>query len=394
MTQDYQHTKVRHTSEHDETEFHLQPSSPLTLTVSNSTGELRVLASDRQNVVVRTTKRGSRSGRPYQESFTHIDQYGNTIVVGVENVHWSNIGDLGRSIVDLVKGQGSLDDFGDVAIDVEIELPRALAAQPTNRAKFNSASGDMDVDGLSGKVEINSASGDVTIAKGTAELTVNTASGQVNVGDLDGRVTIRTASGDTEFHRGRLKRISVNTASGDVNVEAAFEGAETSALHTASGDVHLRLALPAARLTLNTVSGDANVKPPFEKEGRGQWRLGPAGAAGPTFSVKTVSGDLDVSASLSDAPATAKPLAPSMTPTLPASPVPPAPPTPPTPPIPAAQPVATSANAEDQTDRVIEESDPATDAERLDVLQALERGEIDIDEAMTRLDALEGPPTD
>jgi Putative adhesin len=394
MTQDYQHTKVRHTSEHDETEFQLQPGSPLTLTVSNSSGELRVLASDRQNVVVRTSKRGSRSGRPYQESFTHIDQYGNTIVVGVESVHWSNIGDLGRSIVDLVKGQGSLDDFGDVAIDVEVELPRALAAQPTNRAKFNSASGDIDVDGLSGKVEINSASGDVSVAKGTIELIVNTASGQVNVGDLDGRVTIRTASGDTEFHRGRLKRISINTASGDVNVEAAFEGAETSALHTASGDVHLRLASPAARLTLNTVSGDANVKPPFEKEGRGQWRLGPAGAAGPTFSVKTVSGDLDVSASVSEALATAEPIAASAMPTPPAPPVPPAPPTPPIPPFPATQPVATVTNGEDRTDRVIEESDPATDAERLDVLQALERGEIDIDEAMVRLDALEGPPAD
>jgi hypothetical protein len=56
--------------------------------------------------------------------------------------------------------------------------------------------------------------------------------------------------------------------------------------------------------------------------------------------------------------------------------------------------VATSANGEVQTDRVIEESDPAAEAERLDVLQALERGEIDIDEAMTRLDALEGPPAD
>jgi hypothetical protein len=43
---------------------------------------------------------------------------------------------------------------------------------------------------------------------------------------------------------------------------------------------------------------------------------------------------------------------------------------------------------------VIEEADPATEAERLNVLQALERGEIDIDEAMSRLDALEGPPAD
>src|SRR4051794_6177978 len=129
MTQNYQHTKVRQDGEHEETEFPLQPGSPLTLTVSNSSGELHVYTSDRQTAVVRSTKRGARSGRPFQESFAHIDQYGNTIVVGVESVHWSNIGDLGRSIVDLVKGQGSFDDFGDVAIDIEVKLPRAIAAQ-------------------------------------------------------------------------------------------------------------------------------------------------------------------------------------------------------------------------------------------------------------------------
>src|SRR5262245_58879442 len=136
MAQNYQHTKVRHTGEHEETEFQLQPGSPLTLTVSNSSGELRVYATDRQTATVRTIKRGSRSSRPFQESFAHIDQYSNTIVIGVESVHWTNIGDLGRSIRDLVKGQGSFDDFADVSIDVEVELPRAIAAQPENRAKF------------------------------------------------------------------------------------------------------------------------------------------------------------------------------------------------------------------------------------------------------------------
>jgi hypothetical protein len=397
MAENYQHTKVRHTGEHEETEFPLQAGSPLTLTVSNSSGELRIYTSDRQSAVVRTNKRGSRSGRPFQESFAHIDQYGNTIAIGVESVHWSNIGDLGRSIVDLVKGQGSFDDFGDVAIDVEFELPRAIAAQSTNRAKFNSASGDIDVNGLSGKFDFNSASGDITIANGTAELTVNTASGQVNINDIDGRLTVRTASGDTEFHRGRLKRISVNTASGDVNVDASFEGAETSNLNTASGDVHLRVTAPAARVSLSSVSGDANVKPPFEKEGRGQWRFGPSGA-GPTFTVKTVSGDLEVSATAGDVPATEHE---ALTTPIPVTstvastpPTPPTPPSPPAPPTPVAQPATAATNNGGETDRVIEESDPATEAERLNVLQALERGEIDIDEAMLRLDALEEPATD
>jgi hypothetical protein len=43
-------------------------------------------------------------------------------------------------------------------------------------------------------------------------------------------------------------------------------------------------------------------------------------------------------------------------------------------------------------DLVIEAPDPMAEAERMNVLQALERGEIDIEEAMSRLDAIDDQP--
>jgi Putative adhesin len=394
MASENQQVRIKHTEERQESELDLAAGTPLSLTVSNSNGEIRVFTGDRPTAVVRSTKRGSRSGRALEESFTRIDQFGNTIVVAVENVHWSNIGDLGRSIVDLVKGERPLVGFGETAIDVEIELPREIAEQATNKSRLNSANGDIEVEGLGGKVELNTASGDIRIGKGVLELTAHTASGQVTATDVDGRITVRSASGDIHVHRGRLQRLNVNTASGDVEVEAAIGGTETSSLHSVSGDVDLKLTAPAATLTLSTVSGDANIKPPFEKEGRGKWRLGSAGASGPTLSVKTVSGDLEVEGTVGEVEAIVG-----------AEPASAPPPVPPVPPVPPAPPVPSGIKAEfridrgngkqpeaEQIDEVVEAPDSASEAERMNVLQALERGEIDIDEAMSRLDAMDDQP--
>jgi DUF4097 and DUF4098 domain-containing protein YvlB len=397
MTNEFQNVNIKHTEEHEESELTLPAGKPMNLTASNSNGEIRVFSSDRPNVAVRTTKHGAGSAQAIADSYTNIVQTGNTIVVSVENVHWVKIGDLGSSIVDLVKGKRSLSGLGVTGIDIEIELPRETATHTQNKSRFNSASGDIHVSGLSGKIDVNTASGEITVEEGASVvLTANTASGEVTVLDVGGRFIARSASGDINVQRGRLEHLTVNTASGDVNVEASWAGKESSSLHTVSGDVNLRLASPAARLTFSTVSGDADVHAPFERDGRGQWRLGPAGQTGPTISVKTVSGDIHVDGSIGEAPVVDLP---SSAPTEPVQFVPPAPPAPPTPPAPPSTSESFPFNGgaiqpTEPIDQVVEEPDPESEAERLNVLQALERGEIDIDEAMSQLDAIEGQPAE
>jgi hypothetical protein len=397
MASEHQRISIKHLEDHEESELTLAPGKPLSLTASNSSGEIRVFASDRPTVAVRST----RIGRGGVDSFTRIEQIDNTIVVAVDNVQWMNIGDLGRSVVDLVKGTGQLRGIGSTGFDVEIELPREIAAHPQNRSKLSTASGEVTVTGLSGKLDVNTASGEITIEEGAAVLTANTASGEVTTTDVDGRITIRSASGDISVQRSQLEHLAVNTASGDVDVEATMAGRETSTLNTVSGDVNLRLTAPAARLTLSTVSGDSNVHAEFEKDGRGQWRLVPNNAAasseGPTIAIKTVSGDISVHGTKGEAPVIDLPA--STAPTKPVQFVPPAPSAPPAPPAPptaahfdngggqASQPT-------EPVDQVVEALDPESEAERMNVLQALERGEIDIDEAMSRLDAIEGQPAE
>jgi hypothetical protein len=122
---------------------------------------------------------------------------------------------------------------------------------------------------------------------------------------------------------------------------------------------------------MKSVSGSAKMDSNFRSVGKRTWRIGPSADSGPSISVKTVSGDLRVSGKLSDdnRPTERVTFVPPVRtddrqPTAPIV-------TPPPPPAAPEPPVGSSV-------------DP-----RLAILQMVERGEIDIDEAMKRLDALE-----
>jgi hypothetical protein len=153
--------------------------------------------------------------------------------------------------------------------------------------------------------------------------------------------------------KGFTGEISLNTMSGDVRA-ASTTGALT--LQTASGDVHLTLrrpaadgAEPAADLAFRTVSGDAHVSAPFRKTDRRRWQSGP-GDRGPHIEVQTVNGDLTATIAATEGAF-----------------------------VPAPRPVV-----------VVDEATPPQEgAERLAVLEAVERGEIDVEEALRRLDAEE-----
>jgi hypothetical protein len=195
-------------------------------------------------------------------------------------------------------------------------------------------------------------------------------------------------------------------------LEAALGGDGPYKAESVSGDVQLGLrpGTGGAAVTFQSLSGDATVEPPFRKTDRRAWRVGDGG---PTVSVKSVSGDLrarllpgvaepaagDSRASAADAPTV---------PIAPVAPVPPAPPAPPVPPVAPAPPAAPApaatfsvgAASEPTSSAPVEPSTPvetaaegAVDEEtRLAVLQAVERGEIDVEEALRRLEPPEAPP--
>jgi hypothetical protein len=216
--------------------------------------------------------------------------------------------------------------------DVELEIPFGATVV------VEGASTDVDVRGLRGDQRYRSALGDLVLREVSGSLTIEALSGDVEI-DADGpsTITARTVSGDLDVRAGSIPELRATTTSGDLYIAGTFDGDGPYAIETVSGDAILA-PTDGVRVEARTITGDIDSELPSRRDDADGRRALVIGAGGPTITFRSTSGDLRVVA--------ARP--------------------------PAATPAA-----------------PLDDA-RLTILRALERGEIDVQEAGRRLEALEG----
>ena len=239
----------------------------------------------------------------------------------------------------------------------------AITVPIETAATIQTASGDVRVARLRGRQEVRTASGDVVLDGIAEETSAETVSGDIAI-RVDGTValTVKTVSGDVMIDGGWVERISLQTTSGDIRLTSPL-GAGPHTIVTVSGDA-IVASNSGIRVTAQTVAGDLRTSLPHTSDGRAGRRALVVGDGSTEVAFRSVSGDLRV------VDATTGGLS------LPTPPTPPTPPTAPTPPEPATGPAA-----------------PSDDA-RLDILRAVERGEIDIVEASERLARLDGSTDD
>lgn len=127
---------------------------------------------------------------------------------------------------------------------------------------LDTASGDLDLEGITTRIDFETASGDIVLQK--AELTkgseLSTASGNFTFGDvkLGDDCELETASGDIDFTDVVFGNdCEVSTASGDVEVVGCKGPMELS---SASGDVVVRRCEIAEGGDFSTASGDVSVQ--------------------------------------------------------------------------------------------------------------------------------------
>ncbi|MFN8257520.1 MAG: DUF4097 family beta strand repeat-containing protein [Bacteroidales bacterium] len=185
-----------------------------------------------------------------------------------------------------------------VPVNTEIEFNTASGdieiAEVQKGVSGNTASGNIKMKNLSGKLDLNTASGDVVLVKMEGDLKMNSASGNVKIESLTGKASIVTASGDIDL-KNSTGDIDINVASGNVQIQSAqsklkFNSASgnisvtewkgeiqgntasgniesdrieitgKSSINTASGDVSFDLAKPLTDdLKLTTASGNATI---------------------------------------------------------------------------------------------------------------------------------------
>ena len=233
------------------------------------------------------------------------------------------------------------------------------------------------------RVDIKAVSGDITGQYLDGEQDYKTVSGDVRLQYVGGRMTAQSVSGDVRIDSATTLELSSTTTSGDVTVEA--QSFELVRAKTVSGDVRLTGRLSEGpRHTVESVSGDLTVRSAggltLERTraldiGRGGRQPIVVGDGRAQLTFRSMSGDGRITGPTGhEAPRPVRPVAPPI-------PVPP-----PAPFSDPDEPTVASMAAypwEPPTQPSKPTPSPAT---RLDILRALERGDIDVDEAARRLE--------
>jgi hypothetical protein len=155
--------------------------------------------------------------------------------------------------------------------DVEVQVPAGTEIEATFRnlvgllkgtavkgtMRFDTSSGDVAIERLSGKIDADTGSGDVRASSLEGTFRCDTGSGDCTLEGFRGeRLTLDTGSGDVRASRVAARTLSADTGSGDIRVQDA--DLEEFDADTGSGNVELaaRGAARLARIHADTGSGD------------------------------------------------------------------------------------------------------------------------------------------
>jgi hypothetical protein len=227
---------------------------------------------------------------------------------------------------------------------VVAEIPRHASVS------FQGVSADLVAIGLRGSQEYRTVSGDLVLNDLGGSITLNGVSSDISL-RAEEPISLRanTVSGDLSIVAPRFEEARVVTVSGDVELEGDLGRDLPHRLETVSGDLSLGV-VGGITLEVRGLSSDVHVGVAHRSEGSRDRRRYVIGDGASKVQFSSMSGDVHVRAARRVAP--------------------PAAPTAPTPPTPPAAPRPPHQLGEDQ---------------QLEILRALERGEIDIEEAQRRL---------
>lgn len=236
---------------------------------------------------------------------------------------------------------------------------------------LRTSSGDLIIAHVSGNHLVQTSSGDLRAQDLSGNTLIKSASGDIDIRRLEGKLGISTASGDVGVREAGLDEISVHSASGDIELDLMRVPQHDFELKSVSGDIEVKL--PAdGRLTVeaSTFSGDIDCALPYERQRRGPGRAITLiiNGGGPPARFSTVSGNIDFVPGRSQSQQPQQTGAPTTDLSRPAQ----------------------APSAQETGDITRPEGYAARRQAELEILQAVERGELSPQEAVNRLAQLDG----
>jgi hypothetical protein len=241
---------------------------PITVSVELSVGDVRIVASDRADTIVRVRPTDdSRDLDVRDAEQTRVEQTPGGLVIKAPRP----------------RGLGLLGKPG--SVDVTIELPAgssvrgdsSVAAFHTSGrlgdCRIKTTAGNVDLD-ETGPLDLHTGAGAVTVGKVGGDAEVTTGTGRIRLGEIDGSAVIKNSNGDTRIDAvsGNLR---MNASNGDLTVGRA-DGNVTG--KSANGEIRLG-QISSGTVEVKTSNGEIEIGV----------RAGTAARLDPTDSVVEVS---------------------------------------------------------------------------------------------------------
>ena len=239
--------------------------------------------------------------------------------------------------------------------DLKIEVPHGAAVS------VDTGSADIDASDLSGSKTFRTASGEVSLNRIAGGVDVQTVSGEI---EIDGAAPLdlaaKSVSGDIRVRVPSIRRLDLGTTSGDIRLDAELTGSGPFAMRSISGDATI-VGRTGFRVEAESITGDLSSDQPSRRESLPGRKVLIVGRPGPTLTFRSVSGDLHVVEPRDAAPAVQATVAEE----------------------------TVDDTAQPSNDQNAEPEAGAAEDKRLEVLRALERGDITVAEATEQLAQLD-----
>lgn len=134
--------------------------------------------------------------------------------------------------------------------DITVTIPRDCPVT------MNLITASAVVAGLSARTSIKSGSGNITLDGVTGKIDANTISGVVEAQGLDGSVSFNSVSGDLALAGGSVWVLTASTVSGRIAADVDLAADSRVRISTVSGEVALRLPQStSSNVSLNAAAG-------------------------------------------------------------------------------------------------------------------------------------------
>jgi Putative adhesin len=187
----------------------------------------------------------------------------------------------------LLSALGKMFGGGRPRIDFDVTLPR------TATLRLSGVSANLDIRGMRGDQDIRTVSGDVSLVDGGGQVMLQSVSGDTSIQGAEMDLRATTTSGDLDARVGRFRAVRVRTVSGDIRLSGMFDAGPEHSLESISGDVEMA---PDNGVTVNmtSVSGSIHADVPHRRDSGPGKRSVMIGDGAATVSFRTMSGDLSM----------------------------------------------------------------------------------------------------